>query len=131
MKVAPLLFGHRTNDSLRRQTVGDRGCPSPGVRADRNIADAWSEDSGSVRPLTGHNSMSGTPGAGTRATTGEADQQRGAGSPRPPRFNRDPLGPGILWYPRKRRSRPSGKLGPGLKRKHSDRVAIHLGLKQG
>jgi len=60
-----------------------------------------------------------------------ADQQKGAESPRPRHCNRDPLGPGTLRHARKRRSRPTGQLGPRRKRKHSDRAAIHLGLKQG
>ena len=66
------------------------------------------------------------PGQG--AATGEADQQEGAEPPRPRHHNRDPLGPRALRHPWKRRSRPSGELGPRCKWKHGDRAAIHLGL---
>jgi hypothetical protein len=75
--------------------------------------------------------MSRTPGAGPRAATGGADQQQGTESPHPRRRNGDPLDPGTLSHPRKRRSRPPGQLGLGRKWKHSDTAAIHLGLEQG
>jgi hypothetical protein len=75
--------------------------------------------------------MSGTPGAGPRAATGEGDQLKRAESPCARHHNRHPLGPGALWHPPKRRSRPSAELSPRRKRKYSDNAAIHLILEMG
>jgi len=80
--------------------VGDWARARGDSQQKRKTATAWSENSGSRQRLTGRNSMSGTPGAGPRAATGEANQQKGAESPRPRHRDQDPLGPGTLLHPR-------------------------------
>jgi len=81
--------------------VGDLTHTCLGDQDERTIAEAWSEDGGSLQRLPGCNSTDGTPGAGPRAATGEADQQKGEESPCPQHCNRDPLGHAILGHPRK------------------------------
>jgi len=131
MEVSPQLSGHWTYGDLRRLTEGDRTRACRGDQQERYIATSWSEDGGSLQQLTGRNSMNGKPGAGARAATGEAEQRMDVESPRPRHRNLDPLQPGTLRHPRKRRRRLSGELNPRLKRKYSDRAAVHLALEYG
>jgi len=92
------------------------------------MAEVCRQDGCGLLQRTGRNSMSGIPGAGPRAGTGAADRQKGAESACALLHNQDLLGPRTLRHPQNCRGRQSGKLDLGLERKHSDGVAVHLGL---
>ena len=87
IEVSPQLSGHWTHVGLRRWNVGDQTRAWPGDREERNFADAWSEDGGSLQRLIGRNLTRGTPGAEPSAATGEADQQKRVESPHPQHRN--------------------------------------------
>jgi len=68
--------------------MGDRTRAPRGDPEERNIAEAWSGDSGSLQRLTGRNVTFGTPGARPRAATCETDQQKWTDSPLSQHFDR-------------------------------------------
>jgi len=99
------------------------------TRDERNIANTWSVDSGSLQWLCSRYSTSDLPRPRPGLTISEADESESTGALCPRHLDQDTRGPSTLRHPRKRTwGGPSGKPGPRRHWRHGDWAAIHLRL---
>jgi len=122
---------HRTKQGLRPRTTGNRTRTRRVSKERGHTGDTRSHESSCLQRLASSHSMNGAPGTSSRAASSQVDSPVRKDSSRSRHRDRNPLGPGTHWHPRKRGSRSpseSGENGPQFR--HIARASIHLGGKQ-